>query len=215
MKQNMSLTKALSEIKLIDSKITKKIERSAFIDLRQGEDIKGDTLLTHRPIDKFKEEAKASFQSIEDLFSNRKKIKAALSQKNAETIITVNNENFSIASAIEYKKSIKGKEQLLAAMKYQYSCVLQRLEKFNQEVKAKAHEKAITFLGGNPDVNAEKYKSLFNEKVTELGCYKKIDPLDLKMKIEKLEDSIVQFQANIDCELSQINSLTEIEVDLD
>lgn len=212
MVEKMSLTKALLEIKLTDKKILKSINESKFIDIYQEMQKDRGTLLGHQPVDKFKENALSKFQSINDLFDRRQKIKAALSKKNAETMIKIGKKEYSIAEAIELKKSIDIHNKFLLTMKNQYFDVQKRIEQHNNKLDGQVYEMLAKNLGKEVKPDSEDY-NIISKPFLEANKLKIIDPLDIKEKFEKLESEIEEFYNNVDCALSEINSKTEIEID--
>jgi len=208
----MTLTEGLAEVKAIGKKLEKKIERAYFVDYCQGEEAKV-TVETQQPVSKFEENAKASLQSIQDLFSRHEKIKAAIAKTNAETKVTIGKKEYTIAEAIGIKNTIDKKEALLGRMTHQYSFVIEKLERINREQRSRAHQETLSFLGGNTtDTNRDLYEKNMNDKLRD-KLYKIYDPVNLRKKIEDLEEDIIDFKTNVDVALSKKNALTEFEID--
>ena len=122
--RKISITEALNELKLYDSKIRKAIEHAKFC----GATKKSSDKVGIVSRDEFDERAKASHQSITDLIANRNTLKSAIVKSNAETIITVNEKTMTRAEGIERKNSIEYEEELLNAMKLQYASAIANID---------------------------------------------------------------------------------------
>lgn len=211
MSEKMSLTRALLEIKLIDKKIIKKISESIFIDLYMDKLKDQGTIITHLQPQKFETQATSSYQSVQDLIERRKKIKAALSKANAEKTIKIGERVYSIATAIEFKKSICLSQKLLDEMKRQYYDAHNRITTHNEKLNKQVHEMVMQNLGKETKVGSEEYNNVADPfyKANKLIVS---DPLQLKTKIEILENELETFSANVDCALSEANGKEEIEI---
>ena len=83
--RKISITEALNELKLYDSKIRKAITNAAFCGAAKKSADKVGVLKK----EDFEERAKASHQSVTDLIANRNSLKSAIVKSNAETMIEV------------------------------------------------------------------------------------------------------------------------------
>ena len=128
--RKISVTEALNELKLYDSKIRKTISNSVFC----GAAKKSSDKVGVFKKDDFDERAKASHQSVTDLIANRNSLKSAIVKSNATTDVDVNGKIMTRAEAIERKNSIEYEELLLAEMKRQYANATTTVDKENKKV---------------------------------------------------------------------------------
>ncbi|QKF94722.1 hypothetical protein QKU48_gp1264 [Fadolivirus algeromassiliense] len=196
----ISITRALVELKTLDSRIQKKIDSSVFVSF------KGQF---HQPADGIKDAA-ANFQSITDLIERRKKIKSAIVSSNATTKVTICGVEMTMAEAIETKSSIKHKKNLLAVLKSQYGNAVANIESINAKVRRDIETKS------NRD-NGDKDKQQmtleeFSKTYVSLHGVELFDPLKVSQKVEQLEQFITQFEQEVDYILSEKNATTFIEV---
>ena len=102
----MSITRALAEIKRIDDRIETSLTNSEFVGVTIG---KGDKQRMHQ-VSQTPQQAISKFQSnkdsLDNLFTQRARIKAAIVKSNAETFISLGKESISVAEAIERKRSL-------------------------------------------------------------------------------------------------------------
>lgn len=208
--RKISITEALNELKLYDSKIRKAITNATFC----GSAKKSSDKVGVVKKDKFDERAKASYQSVTDLIANRNALKSAIVKSNAETTITVDGKAMTRAEGIERKNSIEYEEELLAEMKKQYVTATTNVEKENKKVDNKVDELIATLVGKDSTKQLSKEDQEAVEKpYRSKNEFEFIDPIKIFDKILDLESDIDGFKSNIDSQLVLSNATTFIEVD--
>ena len=141
--RKITITEALNELKLYDSKINKAISSASFIGAKKKTNDKIGVV----PTDKFISNAKAALQSVQDLIRNRNILKAAIVESNARTMLEVAGLKMTVAEAIERKTSIDYDKELLLAMKSQYATATATVRKENDKVDKKVDELISTLIG--------------------------------------------------------------------
>lgn len=199
MSSKISITRALVELKTLDSRIQKKIDSSVFVSF------KGQF---HQPAEGVKD-AIASFQSTNDLIERRKKIKSAIVTSNATTKVTICQSDLTVAETIETKSSIKHKKNLLAVMKAQYGNTVANVEAINARVRKELENKSSR---DSDKDKAQMSLEEFSKTYINLHGVELFDPLKVSQKIEQLEQFITQFEQEVDYILSEKNATTFIEV---
>src|SRR5690625_647698 len=131
MTQEMTITKALSELKLLDKRINRKIEDAVFISFKKGELGKLPNGLDEK---EFGKNVEADYNSIADLIKRRNKIKASIVKSNAETVVNISGKDYTVAEAIERKNSIEYEIALLKKLKHDYSEVFRYVHEENEEI---------------------------------------------------------------------------------
>jgi copper chaperone CopZ len=217
MLETMSLTRILREVKSLDKRITKKINETQFIDYYQPKNEEIGGMITHLSTDNFDKDVKAKYKSITDLMDNRNKLKAALAQANAITKVKVKiddeEQEFSIASAIELKRSISFKKSLLATLKQQYANIKNNIDDNDVRLHPQLND-LFKKLVGDKSLESPEFKEHIMPFFVGKNQFKMLDPLKIKDKIEKLDKDIDDFESNIDIALSEINGITTVEIDL-
>ena len=99
--ETMTIHEALAELKMLDKRIGQKIEEGSFAVANRHTNNKIGGLTVEEYIAK----ASESYQSITDLIARRAAIRNALSLSNAQTKIEVGGKTYTIAEAIEMKKT--------------------------------------------------------------------------------------------------------------
>lgn len=197
----ITLTQALSELKMLDKRIVKATTTSILM----------DTLVGGNPISKVSKEDKtkeinSNLTSINSLITRRKNIKSALTQANATTNIEIGKNKLTIAEAIDYKEYIRYERGLVAKLIDEYAKNVSQVEQQNIRV-----EKQVADIMKNEDGKQ-------NSTADLTASYKKmyeaslLDPLGISTLIKTKQDEIDEFETNVDFRLSEINSITKINV---
>lgn len=207
--RKISITEALNELKLYDSKITKAITNATFCGAAKKSADKVGVVKK----DDFVERTKASYQSATDLISNRNTLKSAIVRSNAITGVEIDGVPMTVAEAIERKNSIEYDETLLNEMKRQYANATATVDKENKKVDNKVDELLTTLIGKDSDKKLSKEDQEAVEKpYREKNEFEFVDPLDLYEKIQTLEANIDGFKSNVDTVLVLSNATTFIEI---
>lgn len=205
-KVKMSITRALAQVKLIESKLGK--------DFEEGFDVEINGKLKYFPnftTEQFEKEALAQMNSFEDLFKNRLKIKSAIARANIDTKISLLGTEYSIIELIDLKKSSQYKQNVYINLMYNYNKC--KSDVVNQDVKIESEvSKQVEVANSNKtqvskDLTTtltETYKTLWGGKIVGLDIN----------KIYKEKEELDKLVAEIDMILSEINSKTEIEVEI-
>lgn len=207
--EKMTLHKALGELKILDSRIQTATQQGIFIQLnkKSNQQINGMTVRDYE--DKV---ITASYQKVTDLIERRRKIKDALTKQNAVIEFSINDETFTIATAIDRKNTIQSEKLLLQTMKSQYNSAITNFNRTNENLEKEALVEAQRFFEGKDTVDITKIRSLQEEYINSRSLVI-LDPISLREKIEKLEENLVEFEKEIDYKLSELNALNFIEIE--
>lgn len=208
--RKISITEALNELKLYDSKITKAITNATLCGAAKKS---SDKVGVVKKKD-FEDRAKASYQSAIDLIKNRNTLKSAIVKSNAVTEVTVADKVMTVAEAIERKNSIEYDETLLNEMKRQYANATATVDKENKKVDVQIDKLLETFTGRDSDKKPDKdTTSSISDPYREKNEFEFIDPLKLFERAQNLESDIDDFKSSVDTALAVVNATTFIDVD--
>ena len=210
MEKTISVQQGLNEIKLYDKKIQRVIQRANLVSV----EAKGSVVDHNITIEDFKKEAQSSFDSIKALIANRNKIKQAIIVSNSVTKVTIGNDTMTVAEAIERKESIFYDKSLLQNIKHDLQKASKRVQAFNSSIDDDAQKVIEKALDGK---SAKESKELVesiqaqydSRKASVLEGVKNLDKISID-----LEDSISQFESDVDFVLTTSNCTTMITVDL-
>ena len=99
--KEMTVHKALCELKTLGDRIDKKVRNTEFIvgNKHNNEKINDKTIV------QWKKDTKAEYQSLMDLIKYRNALKQAVAMSNANTKVTVCGKEYTVAEAIELKNN--------------------------------------------------------------------------------------------------------------
>jgi hypothetical protein len=216
-KQTITITEALSTLKLLDKKIEKKLEVygntiNSPIDYRIGNSTKGE--LTLKDIKELKIHAEAGLQSIESLLKNRRALKAKIAYSNAITFVTIgeNDDKITIVECIEYKNSIHQDKTLLARLERLYTTVINNFQEESQDAKERITSLINSKLGSENSSGNDNSSEILAKELGSIYNPELMDPINLGEYIEKLRNKIERFETDVDVVLSISNASTFIEV---
>jgi hypothetical protein len=206
--EEMTATKALVELKMLDKRIQQKIAESTFIAVVVGE---GKTTINQVAVADVDKEIKATKQSIMALIERRNSIKTALVSANAKSRITIAGTKYSVAEAIERKNSIAYEELLLNTMKNQYAQAVLTVEQHNKQVETNLKPTIKELAKSEGSLTKETIETTVNT-LHRLQGAKLLDPINIKQVIQKLQDDIDAFKSDVDTSLSVVNAQTIIKI---
>jgi hypothetical protein len=201
----LSITRALVELKTLDSRITKAITSNTFI-LCKTKNRNYQVLE-----DEFKKTTLSEYQSINDLVTRRAQIKNAIVKSNAKTEVEVAGLKMTVSEAIEYKQVIRYKQELLDILKRQRQGVTIESEAHRQKVQNKIDDNIKIICGKDTKADVQTIQSI-TDGIMKGDPVEVYDPLNLDKVIKELEVSVEEFSANVDYVLSESNALTTITV---
>ena len=207
MSRKITITQALTELKLYDSKIRKAVDRAAFV----GADRKVSNNIGHMTKEEYEKKAKADYQSICDLIANRAQIKSAIARSNAQTMVEVNGEAMTVTEAIERKNSIVYDKYLLDELRSQYTKAVREIQAKNLEID-KQVEHLLDTLAGRESTLTRELQETTEQTYRENNAYGLVDALNASELIAAMQEKIDGFLSQVDVALSISNATTFIEV---
>ena len=209
-KETMNIHQALSELKVLGSRIDKAVKETTYCipNKHSNAKIAGVTIQSYEEI------MKSNSQKVDDLVKRASAIKRAVVLSNATTKVTIVGQEYTVAEAIEIKNhGIELKLAVLKKMQADYKQSVTLISRENGDsLTERANDHVIALFG-----SSEKSKSEECEKAQktfiEQNSYDLVDPLNILKKIEELEKEIDQFTSEVDSILSTSNALTSIDVE--
>lgn len=209
--EKMTITKALSELKLLNKRIEDEIFSAKFCAANKH----FQRTLDGKPIDTAKKEMQSAYNKITSLINRKNAIKKALTLANATTKVTINDQTMTVAEAIYFKTSgIEDEKTLLNVMSDQYNGVLRILAQNNGDKLSKECELYITNTFGSKETRTDN-SEIENAKTSyiESNTYDIIEGVNIKQTIEALKDKIDKFEAEVDAAITVANATTEITIE--
>lgn len=213
MNEIMNLHKALSELKILNNRISDKISGCIFCGTIKA----NSKTISGKTVDEFKTDVLSNYDSVSTLINRRNAIKRAVSKSNASTTVTINGKGYTVAEAIEMKNyGMDYYNQLLRCFRNQYANTVTNMETENARADIAATDYAKN--GTNSDKNAltaDTLKEMENLRKSYYDSHKTeiVDPLKLSDKIKELEEMISAFTSEVDGVLAVSNANTLIEIE--
>ena len=219
MSEKMLVTQALDERDLLVKKINDKIAKASFVDtIKPNED-----KVYAKRIDKaeYAKEAEAAYQQIKDLISRFQLIDAAIVESNAKTEVNTSYGTFTVAGAISLRSRLRGMDaydgeadfegRLKNKLNHEYSERVQFCDMKNGQLQSTAESMRLSILGRDAKAKDDKplgvVDAYMKENTTEL-----VDPLDVKKKVDMLEEKRNILLTELDTQIKVSNATTFIEI---
>ena len=219
MSEKMLVTQALDEKDLLVKKIADKIAKASFVDtIKPNEDKVYEKRISK---EEYAKEAESAYQQIVDLIDRFQKIDAAIVDSNARTEITTSYGTFTVAGAISLRSRLRGlgayegeadfEGRLQNKLRNEYSERVRFCDLKNTQLQSTAESMRLSILGKDSKTKDEKplgvVEAYVKENTTEL-----VDPLDVKKKMEALEEKRNTLLTELDTQIKVSNATTFIEV---
>lgn len=206
--KELTLTRALAELKLLDSKISKAIQELKSVSYSVN-NIVPEFRVTS---DEFKANYNSQMQSIQDLRNNKVILKNALMKANTETKVNIGGKEYTILEALNRKTDISTESLLVQTMKKQLSASIANVNNINSSIEANI-ENTIRSKSASSGNQSKDYiqtvRDSYKPQMPELVNADVVEKL-----IKDKEEEISEFIAEVDYALSEINAITKIKVDL-
>lgn len=205
--EEITITRALAELKLLDSRINKKTKDSDFVFLlskKNRNNLNTETLTTN---------AKGSFQSIVDLIKRRQTLKSAIILSNANTKVKLNGEEMTVAEVIECKQLVELYKGLLLKLKQNRENVLTQVEKNNQQMELDLQKLLEINFGksSNSKTNTDDIENI-SKTYREQNKTEMLDCVNIDSKIKEVEELINKYETETNFVLSESNATTKINI---
>jgi hypoxanthine phosphoribosyltransferase len=205
MTETLTITRALSELKLLDKRIAKKVTECTFTSVIS----KKNKHLVNQ--DQFSSNAKEDYQSIDDLIKRYNKIKSAIILSNSVTDVKLGNDVLTVAEVIERKQSLHYKKRLLEQLKRNRELSNTTMQHSNQQMEGDLQRLLETSFGktSNNKTNADDIENI-SKAFRESNQSRVLDPIGVDVKITELEKEIDEYDREANFVLSESNALTKI-----
>lgn len=207
--ERMTAHKILTEMKLVEKRITKTVSDGVYCIANKHSNTKIDGM----SIEEYKSKMQGDFDKATAEIARYFAMKKALSLSNAVTKVTISGQEYTIAETIAMKNhGVYHKQYLLDTLRTQYSAVQRTLvTKNGDELDRRAEKYVIELYGNNEDVKKGEAATQAKQQYIEQHSYDLIDKISIVDRIAELEKEIDEFTSEVDAALSVSNALTEIE----
>ncbi|QYC51561.1 hypothetical protein key_070 [Erwinia phage KEY] len=206
-----SVTRALATIKNLDAKIERAIPRLLVATCTVGTGNNLTLVGTKATEAEFTADVIAAEKALTDMIDQRARIKAAVIKSNAATKVMIGTKEMTVAEAIESKKSVGYKVQMLANLRKQLVAVNTEFNRLNDAFQTKL-DVAESQVTGRDKKSSKEEVDIATAGIKLRQTPAMLDPLGLSKYIDKLDAEVQDFLLNVDFALSEVNAKTDIEV---
>jgi hypothetical protein len=203
-----TLTRALVEIKLYDSKIEKAIKELNSVSYKVNE-IVPEYRTTEAD---FLDEYNSQMQKIKDLRSNKSALKNALMKANAETKVKIADQEYTILEALNKKAEIYLDSSLVHTLSSQLKSAIAKANTINEKIESDIERTINAKSSSSGNQNKEYIQQVRESYKSQIPVL--INDTVVENLIKTKTDEIQDFLAEVDFALSEINAITKIKVDL-
>lgn len=213
--EKITIHRILSELKTIDDRINKEISSFKPLTVKRGNNSlvsTGGRLSI--PEEEFVNNAKSTYQSIEDLINRKFKLKSALTKANVNTKVTIDGKEYTIIEAIEMKSIMDLKKSLLYRMTLEINQSNKTYESTSAQVDSDFERMLSTQVANITNKSdIQKVRDGYMETFYKQNEVKMVDPLKCSDLANSLQKEIDKFLMEIDSALSEANATTLVELE--
>jgi len=211
MQQTISVTRALAELKNINERIHNAIQSGVFLGLTKGKG-SNKVMLGVGEVSSSTATIQGSYDKVDSLIAQRQKIKAALVKSNAETTVSFQGREISVAEAIELKNTVSFKELYLGRLRNTKTSALQQVDSYNSKLDTTIQMMLQSVYGADKGkVDPSQYDSIANPQ-KDKNEVSILDPKGIDKVIESLEESTQALKTELDFTLSESNARTTVTI---
>lgn len=209
----MSVTRALAELKRLDDRLNRMTtDQSIFVSVAVGQGDKQKVLGVSDTVQNVVSQIQSNRDRVNSMIELRAKIKSAVVASNAATKVKLGAREMTVAQAIELKKSIDVKRNMLSTYRRQVIQANALVAKQNAALEAQIETNLATIYGNEKGkVDASMFEAIAKPQ-REQKLASLIDPIKINDLIKSLDEEISLVDTELDFTLSEINAKTEIEV---
>lgn len=209
----MSVTRALAELKRLDDRLNRMAtDQSIFVSVAVGQGDKQKVLGVSDTVQNVVSQIQSNRDRVNSMIELRAKIKSAVVASNASTKVTLGAREMTVAEAIELKKSIDVKRNMLNTYRRQVIQANALVAKQNAALEAQIETNLATIYGNEKGkVDASMFEAIAKPQREQKEA-SLIDPIKINDLIKSLEEEISLVETELDFTLSTSNAKTEFEI---
>ena len=166
----------------------------------------------YKSIEEFKKERASMWQSIVDKKTHYSKIVVALAHANATTNVEIGGKLYSLASALEYKKSISMDKELFAKLANQHRAMVEQGDKLNRAAEDKIETSMNQLIGKDKKVDAVEVENIMSTLRAKHG-HTLHTAVALSEIVNTEYDKLNTFISDVDVLLTEVNSRTMLQIE--
>lgn len=204
------MTQALDERDFLNKKIIDKIRKTKFTAAAANNQT---AIVDGKTKEEFAEKVKSDFQSLTDLVKRYESLTRAIIRSNAETKITINGNEMSVAEAIALRQSITNSASYHMAllcdyMRADYDRSAENAAASNEVLQQRVTQMYLNLVGGETEGKREAQTVVEEYRKANEVCV--IDPLGVVELVEQRRTQISEMLTEINTKIKISNATTMI-----
>lgn len=210
--ETMTIHEALAVVKVLDSKITDKMNSTSFVAAKKA----GVKKVNNVDVAEYVSRANSTYQAIIDLINRRKALKNAISMSNASTKVVIGGVEYTVAEAIEMKREgISNYALLINILSNQMANAERSIVMRNEELERSADAYINSLYGQKEKMTLDMAETAAAARKTyiDMNSLEIVSMDNIYDNIVKLRDKMDAFSSEVDSKLSISNALTTITIE--
>lgn len=210
--ETMTIHEALAAVKVLDSKITDKMNSTSFVATKKA----GVKKVNNVDVAEYVSRANSTYQAIIDLINRRKALKNAISMSNASTKVVIGGVEYTVAEAIEMKREgISNYAVLINILSNQMANAERSIVMRNEELERSADAYINSLYGQKEKMTPDMAETAAAARKTyiDMNSLEIVSMDNIYDNIVKLRDKMDAFSSEVDSKLSISNALTTITIE--
>jgi len=213
MAKQITVTEALSTLKLLDKKIEK---QSKVLEFYAWETVANGKVMVGRDYFPSVKDATdfitKAHDKVTSLMASRARLKSKVVASNAQTKVNIGKAEMTVAEAIEYKSSISSQLVVENRINHAIAKVTRAQDDLETRIQTQIENKVNLVLGNKKSLDAsDDTLQIIEKQVRESNKIVFHDPLSAVELMSNLSEEILEFLGSVDVVLTVSNSTTMVE----
>jgi hypothetical protein len=213
MAKQITVTEALSTLKLLDKKIEK---QSKVLEFYAWETVANGKVMVGRDYFPSVKDATdfitKAHDKVTSLMASRARLKSKVVASNAQTKVNIGKAEMTVAEAIEYKSSISSQLVVENRINHAIAKVTRAQDDLETRIQTQIENKVNLVLGNKKSLDAsDDTLQIIEKQVRESNKIVFHDPLSAVGLMSNLSEEILEFLGSVDVVLTVSNSTTMVE----
>lgn len=205
--ETMNVHKALSERKMLEKRLSSDISTGIYCVANRHSNQK----IAGVSIEEFKQQMQGDYDKVVNEIIRYNALNKAIILSNAQTIVEINGEKYTVAEAIAMKNhGMTYNTELLKELQRQYRKEKLIIKEVEDSIGVKADKYIVDMYGNSEKNQKNEYVTQAREEYVKQNSYDFVDVIGILDKITDLFKNIDSFMSEVDAVLSTSNAVTMI-----
>lgn len=205
--ETMNVHKALSERKMLEKRLGSDISTGIYCVANKHSNQK----IAGVSIEEFKQHMQSDYDKVVNEIIRYNALNKAITLSNAQTIVEINGEKYTVAEAIAMKNhGMTYNTALLKELQHQNRKEQAIIKEIENTLGARADKYIVDMYGNSEKNQKNEHITQAREEYMKQNSYDFVDAIDILDKIISLSQNIDAFMSEVDAVLSTSNAVTMV-----